>query len=57
MQELADAIRKVTARMQQMLEKGERPAKIDAHDLIEVLLAIAEAVDPEFGGSGPDARE
>lgn len=45
---LADAIRKITAAMQTELESGRRSKRIDAHDLIEVLLAIADEIDPPF---------
>ncbi len=47
MQTIADAIRKVTARMQEVLERGERSSQIDAYDLIDLLLAIADEIDPE----------
>lgn len=43
---IADAIRKVTAAMQHELESGRRSAHIDAHDLVDVLLAIADEIDP-----------
>ncbi len=44
--QVADAIREVTAAMQRALDAGERSAKIDAHDLIDLLLAIADELDP-----------
>lgn len=43
---IADAIRKVTAAMQHELEAGRRSARLDAHDLLDVLLAIADELDP-----------
>jgi len=46
MQQVADAIRKVTAVMQKRFENGEVSAVIDLHDLIEVLLTIADELDP-----------
>jgi hypothetical protein len=46
MQRLADALRKVTATMQTELESGRRSAMIDANDLIDLLLAIADEIDP-----------
>jgi hypothetical protein len=49
MQSIADAIRKVTARMQELLERDERSSHIDAHDLIDLLLAIADELDPPIG--------
>ncbi len=32
--------------LERAVEEGHRPAQIDAHDLIEVLLAIADRLDP-----------
>jgi len=49
MTRVADAIRKVTAVAQQRFDDGERSAMIDLHDLVEVLLAIADELDPPFG--------
>ena len=46
MTELADAIRKVTAKMQRAIDQGRRSRMIDADDLVEVLLAIADELDP-----------
>jgi hypothetical protein len=46
MMELADAIRKVTAKMQRAIDQGRRSRAIDADDLVEVLLAIADELDP-----------
>lgn len=43
---LADAIREVTAAMQRAIDDGYRSRMIDADDLIEVLLAIADRLDP-----------
>ena len=45
---IADAIRKVTAAMQHELEAGRRSSHLDAHDLLDVLLAIADELDPPF---------
>ncbi len=53
MTEVADAIRAVTAQMQQALDTGRRSRNVDAYDLIEALLAIADTLDPPF----PDADE
>ena len=49
MEQLADAIRKVTAAMQRELDSGRRSGTLDAHDLVDVLLQIAEEIDPPFG--------
>ncbi len=46
MNEIADAIRKVTAVMQRRYDEGERSSQIDIFDLIEVLLTIADEIDP-----------
>ena len=48
MHQIADAIRTVTASMQQAIDEGYRSRMIDADDLIEVLLAIAYQVDHEL---------
>jgi len=45
MQQVADAIRKVTAVAQQRYDDGERSATIDLHDVVELLLAIADELD------------
>lgn len=54
MNELADAIRKVTATMQNELDAGRRSNHLDANDLVDVLLAIADEIDPPFA---PPTRE
>lgn len=46
MNDVADAIREVTARVQRAIDKGCRSRAIDADDLIEVLLSIADELDP-----------
>lgn len=43
---VADAIRKVTAAMQTELESGRRSTRVDAHDLLDLLLAVADELDP-----------
>jgi hypothetical protein len=42
----ANAIRRITAAMQTELESGRRSTRIDANGLIQVLLAIANEIDP-----------
>ncbi|GIX04609.1 MAG: hypothetical protein KatS3mg114_0478 [Planctomycetaceae bacterium] len=49
---LADAIREVTASVQTAVAEGYRSRMIDADDLVEVLLAIADRLDPPL----PDAK-
>ena len=46
MNDIADAIRKVTAIMQCRYDEGERSSQIDLFDLIGVLLSIADEIDP-----------
>ncbi|MEX2187242.1 MAG: hypothetical protein WD875_10625 [Pirellulales bacterium] len=46
MQKVADAIRSVTAKVQRAIDEGYRSRAIDADDLVEVLLAVAEELDP-----------
>ncbi len=46
MHELADAIRQVTAKVQREIDQGRRSRSIDADDLVGVLLAIADQLDP-----------
>lgn len=41
----AEAIRTVTAKVQTELESGRRSSRIDAHDLVDLLLAIADEID------------
>ena len=54
MTNVADAIRKVTAAMQEKLETGRRSTHVDAFDLIEVLLAVADQIDPPFAPRADD---
>lgn len=51
MTEVADAIRKVTARVQRVVDDGLRSRKVDADDVIEILLAIADQLDPQTAGA------
>lgn len=44
--QLADAIREVTVAMQKAIADGYRSRMIDADDLVEVLLSIADRLDP-----------
>lgn len=41
----ADAIRAVTAKIQAALEAGRRSSRLDANDLVDLLLAIADEID------------
>lgn len=44
--QLADAIREVTVAIQNEIAEGHRSRMIDADDLVEVLLSIADRLDP-----------
>lgn len=44
--QLADAYRDVAASVQKAIADGDRSRAIDADDLVEVLLAIADRLDP-----------
>ena len=48
---IADAIREVTIAMQKAIADGYRSRMIDADDLVEVLLAIADRLDPPVAES------
>ena len=43
---LADVIRDVTVAMQQAIDSGQRSREINADDLIEILLSVADRLDP-----------
>ena len=43
---MADAIREVTVAMQKAISDGYRSRMIDADDVVEVLLSIADRLDP-----------
>lgn len=47
--QLADAIRNVTIAVQRAIDDGQRSRQIDADDLVEVLLSIADELDPSLG--------
>lgn len=46
MTQISDAIREVTIAMQKAIADGYRSRMIDADDLVEVLLSIADRLDP-----------
>lgn len=46
MLQVADAIREVTAAIQKAIDDGHRSRVINADDLVEVLLSIADRLDP-----------
>ena len=53
---IANAIHNITATIQRRIDAGERSAHIDAHDLVEVLLCIAEEIDPDVADE-PNAND
>ena len=44
---LIDAIHDVTAKVQNEIDSGRRSSHIDANDLVEVLLAIADRLEAD----------
>ena len=50
---IADAFRVVAMRLEDALERGRRSKKLDANDLLETLLSVADLLDPPFS----DAEE
>lgn len=46
---LVDALREVAAALERAVEAGERSRQIDADDLIETLLSVADRLDPPAG--------
>lgn len=48
MTKVAGSIRDVTARVQRELAAGGRSPEIEAEDVVQILLAIADHVDPPF---------
>ena len=49
--QIADAIREVTVAMQKSIDDGYRSRLIDADDLVQVLLSIADRLDPPVAES------
>ena len=43
---IADALRVVALRLENALEEGRRSTRIDANDLLETLLSVADQLDP-----------
>ena len=44
-----DALREIAAALDHEVEEGHRSAQINAHDLVEAFLAIADRLDPPTG--------
>jgi hypothetical protein len=49
LERLVDAIREVAAAVEREVDEGHRAAQIDARDLVEILLSIADRLDPPVG--------
>lgn len=45
-QKVADAVRIVAMRLEDALERGRRSTRLDANDLLQTLLSIADEIDP-----------
>ena len=43
---IADVFRVIALRLEEALERGHRSNRLDANDLLETLLAIADQLDP-----------
>jgi len=54
---VADALRKVARRIDEELGDGVRSWKIDAEDLLETLLSVADELDPPLPGPKPAFRK
>ena len=50
----ADAIREVTSAVQTAIDEGYRSRAIDADDVVEILLAIADRLDPPLADVVPE---
>jgi hypothetical protein len=48
-QNIADALRVVALRLEEAIERGKRSNRIDANDLLETLLAVADQLAPPVG--------
>lgn len=48
---IADALRVVALRLENALEEGRRSTRIDANDLLETLLAVADQLDPPLANN------
>jgi hypothetical protein len=55
MTHVANAIRRVAAGMQQAIDASRRSGRIDADDLIDALLAVADELDPPAAERAADA--
>ncbi|MEX1230841.1 MAG: hypothetical protein WEB58_11420 [Planctomycetaceae bacterium] len=52
-QKIADAFRNVALRLELALDEGRRSKRIDAEDLLQTLLALADELDPPVPDNVP----
>jgi len=57
MHTIVDAIRTVTAKVQRAIDAGHRSRAIDADDLVEILLSIADELNSPAPASPTDQSE
>jgi hypothetical protein len=50
---IADAFLVVALRLEEKIERGHRSTVIDANDLLETLLSIADRLDPPVPDTNP----
>jgi hypothetical protein len=53
---VAEALRKVARRIDEQLGDGVRPWKIDAEDLLQTLVSVADELDPPLSQPEPKLR-
>lgn len=54
---VADALRVVALRLENAIEEGRRSNRIDANDLLQTLVAVADQLDPPVAeNTAPDGR-
>ena len=56
-QKIADAFRVVALRLEDAIERGRRSNQIDASDLLETMLTVADMLDPPLPESTPPTDE
>ena len=55
-QKLADAFRVVALRLEDAIERGRRSNQINANDLLETMLSVADMLDPPVREVTPDQK-
>ncbi len=51
---IADVLRLVAMRLEVAIEDGMRSTRIDANDLLETLLSVADELDPPISALTPE---